>query len=64
MGSEASEEMMALLKELSVLKELDKEHDASSDQTEQEACRQRQKRQEEIAREIKEVADQKNAQQG
>jgi hypothetical protein len=64
MGSETSERMMTLLKELSVLKELDKEHDASSDQAEQEACRQRQQRQEEIAREIKEVAEQKNAQQG
>lgn len=55
MGSEGSELMMALLKELSVLKQLDT-HDPS--EPVEEGRRQRDRRRQEIARQIKDLAEQ------
>ena len=63
MGSEASEQMMALLSELSTLKELNRHFEVSPNENEEDAQRQRQQRQEEIAQEIKALAQQKKAAQ-
>jgi hypothetical protein len=57
-----SEEMLALLKELSILKTLDSEYDAGSNsETEQEANRLREQRHKEIGQEMKALAEQKKA---
>lgn len=60
MGSPESEQVLALLKELSILKELDSEQE-SGPQTELEldAQRQRQQRHRDISEEIKEIAARK-----
>lgn len=60
MSSQQSEEMLFLLKELSMLKTLDTEYESGrkSDE-EQEAHRLRQQRHEEIGQEIKALAEQK-----
>jgi hypothetical protein len=59
MGSESSEQVLALLGELSVLKELNQKYEASPSATEEEAYRQRQQRHEEITQEIKALAERK-----
>jgi hypothetical protein len=58
MGSENSEAVMALLQELSVLKELDRQFEANPKEGEQEAYRLRHARQEEITQEIRWIAEQ------
>lgn len=58
MGSETSEQVMALLKELAMLKELDKSYEANPTEGEHEAYRLRQQRHGEIAAEIKALAKQ------
>lgn len=64
MGSETSEQVMALLKELAMLKELDKAYEANPIESEHEAYRVRQQRHEEITAEIKALAEQsKDAEQ-
>ena len=60
MGSETSEQVMELLKELAVLKELDKAYEANPTEGEHEAYRVRQKRHAEITAEIKALAKQNN----
>ena len=60
MGSDESVQVLTLLKEISVLKELDSEYEAGpKTQFEQDAHRQRQQRHQEIAEEIKALAEQK-----
>jgi hypothetical protein len=56
MGSETSEQVMALLKEIAMLKELDKSYEASPNEAEHDAYRVRQQRHEEICAEIKALA--------
>ncbi len=56
MGSGTSEQVMALLKELAMLKELDKAYEANPTEGEHEAYRMRQQRHEEITAEIKALA--------
>jgi len=63
MGSSASDKMMELLKELSVLKELDRNYEASPNETERDDYQQRQQRKVEIAHQIKDVAEQNNAEE-
>ena len=66
MGTEESEQVMVLLKELSVLKELNRERAASSQEDGQSGRVQlSEERQQQIGREIKELAAQKkkNAEQ-
>ncbi len=58
MGSETSEQVMALLKELAVLKELDKAYEANPTGDEHDAYRVRQQRHGEITAEIKALAEQ------
>jgi len=58
MGSETSEQVMALLKELAMLKELDTEYEANPTEGDYEAHRVRQQRHEEITAEIKALAKQ------
>ena len=58
MGSEASEQMMALLQELAMLKELDKADEANPTPSALDEHRLRQKRHDEIAREIKALGKQ------
>lgn len=58
MGSETSEQVMALLKELAVLKELDKAYEANPTEDEHEAYRVRQQRHDEITVQIKALAEQ------
>lgn len=58
MGSETFEQLMALLKELAVLKVLDEAYEANPTGGEHEAYRVRQQRHEEIAAEIKALAKQ------
>jgi hypothetical protein len=53
MGSEASEQMMALLQELAMLKELEKEYEANPTKSAREQHRLSRQRHDEIAREIK-----------
>ena len=60
MGSDESVQVLTLLKEISVLKELDSEYEAGlKTQCEQDAHRQRQERHQKIAEEIKALAEQK-----
>ncbi len=59
MGSEASEHMMTRLKELALLKEQDKLYETNPAEGEQEAYQLRQQRHEEIAEEIKSLAEPK-----
>jgi hypothetical protein len=56
MGSETSEQVMVLLQELALLKELDKAYEANPTEAEHEAYRVRQRRHEEITAEIKALA--------
>lgn len=56
MGSETSEQVMVLLKELAMLKELDKAYEANPTAGEHEAYRERQQRHQEITAEIKALA--------
>lgn len=56
MGSETSEQVMALLKELATLKELDKAYEANPAEGEHEAYRLRRQRHDEITAEIKGLA--------
>ena len=60
MGSEMSEEMMALLQELVVLKELDSAGRARTPE-EKAACRERQRRRTELGEQIKQVARKKES---
>jgi hypothetical protein len=60
MGGDESVQVLTLLKEISVLKELDIEYQAGpKTQFEQDAHRQRQQRHQEIGGEIKALAEQK-----
>ncbi len=59
MGSETSEQVMALLNELSVLKELNKKYEAAPSDPEKEGHLQRQHRETEITEEIKLLAERK-----
>jgi hypothetical protein len=59
MGSETSEQVVALLAELATLKQLDQEYEANPSEGGGEAHRQRQQRQEEITREIQALAEEK-----
>lgn len=64
MSSQESEEMLVLLKELSMLKTLDSEYEAGSkSDADQEAHRLRQRRHKEIGEEMKALAEQKKASQ-
>lgn len=56
MGSETSEQVMALLKELALIKELDKSYEANPTEVDHQAYRLRQQRHEEITAEIKALA--------
>jgi hypothetical protein len=58
MGSEASERVVALLREISGLKELNNQYEANPTESEREAHRLRQVRHEEITQEIKALAEQ------
>jgi len=64
MGSDASEQVMALLSELAGLKELDKKYEADPVESDREAYRLRQLRLEEITQEIKSLAEQKKTAEG
>ena len=59
MGSESSKQVMALLSELSVLNELNRNYEAAPSAPEEGAYRQRQQRHEEITQEIKALAERK-----
>ena len=59
MSSETSEQVMALLKELAMLKELDKAYEANPTEGEHEAYRLRRQRHEEITTEIKALASER-----
>lgn len=59
MSSEASDQMMALLQELAVLRGLDREYKANPSEAGEGEFQQRQRRQEEISREMMTVAEQK-----
>jgi len=60
MGSDDSVQVLTLLKEISVLKELDSEYEAGpKTQFDQDTHRQRQQRHQEIGEEIKALAEQK-----
>lgn len=64
MSSPESEEMLVLLKELSMLKALDTEYEAGSkSDADQEAHRLRQQRHKEIGEQMKALAEQKKANQ-
>jgi hypothetical protein len=58
-GSETSEQVMALLKELAVFKELDKAYEANPTESEHKAYRARQQRHDEITAEIQALAKQR-----
>jgi hypothetical protein len=58
-GSETSEQVMALLNELSGLKELEKKYEADPSDPEKEGHLQRQQRQTEITEKIKLLAERK-----
>jgi hypothetical protein len=63
-GQRPSVQVLTLLKELSVLRELDSEYEAGpKTPVERDAHRQRQTRHEEIAEEIKALAEEKNDEQ-
>ncbi|MGC2446217.1 MAG: hypothetical protein WA477_01140 [Candidatus Sulfotelmatobacter sp.] len=59
MSSETSDQMMALLQELAALRGLDREYEANPTEAAETDFQQRQRRQEEISREIIAVAEQK-----
>ncbi len=59
MSSETSDQMMALLQELAALRGLDREYKANPTEAAETDFQQRQRRQEEISREIIAVAEQK-----
>ncbi|MGO8793888.1 MAG: hypothetical protein ACLQLC_03615 [Candidatus Sulfotelmatobacter sp.] len=59
MGSETSEQMMALLHELSTLKELKRQSEAKPSESDREAELQQNRRREEITQEMKALAEQK-----
>lgn len=60
MSGQESEQVLILLKELSVLKQLDNEYEScSKTNPDQDAHRRRQQRHQEITEEIKALADQK-----
>jgi len=61
MGSEESDQMMALLQELAMLKEADVASEANPNESEREAYRVRQQRRDDIGLEIKALAEQKRA---
>lgn len=64
MSGQQSEEMLFLLKELSMLKTLDNEYESGpKSEEEQEAHRLRQQRHEEIGQEMKALAEQKKLDQ-
>jgi hypothetical protein len=58
MSTEASDQMMALLQELAALKGLDRKYEENPTEAGEDEFQQRQRRQEEISREIVAVADQ------
>jgi hypothetical protein len=60
-GSELSEKMLALLQELAMLRRLDHAYEANPTDAGESEFRQRQKRHEEIAGEIKAVAEEKQS---
>jgi hypothetical protein len=62
MSSETSEQMMALLHELSTLKELKRQSEANPSESDREAERQQERRREEITQEIKALGEQKKPQ--
>ena len=64
MGSDASEQVMALLSELAGLKELNQKYEADPVESDREAYRLRQLRLEEITQEIKSLAEQKKTAEG
>ncbi len=57
MSSETSEQMMALLQELSKLKELKRQSEANPSESDREAERQQDRRREEITQEIKALGE-------
>jgi len=59
MATETSQQVMALLKELSMLKELDTTPESEATESEQNEHALRQQRKEEIVQEIKALAEQK-----
>ena len=61
MGSETSDQMVALLQELSALKELKRQSEANPSESDQEALREQDRRHEEITQEMKTLAQQKKA---
>jgi len=63
MGSEESDQMLALLQELSMLKEADAAFEASPTESEREAHRLRQERRDHIGLEMKALANQKKVEQ-
>jgi hypothetical protein len=63
MGCEESDQMMALLQELSLLKELDAAFEANPTASEREAHHLRQQRRDEIGSEMKTLAEQKKGEQ-
>ena len=64
MGSDASEQVMALLTELAGLKEINRQYEADPTEADREAYRLRQLRIEEIGQEIKSLAEQKKTAEG
>jgi hypothetical protein len=64
MGSESSDQVLALLKELAVLKEKNQHYEANPSEAERDEYRVRQLRHEEIAEEIKALAESKKSDQG
>lgn len=64
MGSDASEQVMAVLTELAGLKELNRQYEANPIEADREAYRLRQIRLEEITQEIKSLAEQKKTAEG
>jgi hypothetical protein len=63
MSSEASDQMMALLQELSMLKEADAAFEANPTVSERDAYQLRRQRRDEIGLEIKALAEKKKAEQ-
>ena len=61
MGSETSDQVMALLNELSVLKELEKKYEADPSDRNKEGYLQGQRRKTEITEEIKSLAERKKS---
>jgi hypothetical protein len=61
MGSQTSEQVMALLKELAILKQQDTSGDSNPSQAQPDACRLRQQRHDEITAELKKLAEEKTS---